>query len=44
MGAALVPVEGKDAAERFLYDHDGERTVEFSEITVELLQSLKKES
>ena len=44
MGAALVPVEGKEAAERFLHDHDGERIVEFSEITVELLQSLKKGS
>jgi nitrous oxide reductase accessory protein NosL len=42
MGSALVPVAGRDAAEQFLHDHDGERIVEMSEITVGLLQSLKK--
>jgi copper chaperone NosL len=44
MGPALVPVKGQEAAEQFRYDHDGERTIEMAEITVELLQSLKKGS
>jgi len=44
MGSALVPVAGLKAAEQFRHDHDGERVVELSEITLELLQSLKKQS
>ena len=44
MGSALVPVAGQEAAEQFRHDHGGERVVELSEITVELLQSLKKRS
>ena len=44
MGSALVPVNGVDAAERFRYDHEGDKVVRMPEITLELLQSLKKRS
>ena len=44
MGSALVPVRGADAAEQFRYDHEGEKVVELPEITVDLLQALKKGS
>ena len=44
MGDALVPVRGLEAAEQFRKDHDGEKVLGMSEITIELLQSLKKRS
>lgn len=42
MGHELVPHESMDAAQNFLQDHKGKKIVAFSEITPELIQSLRK--
>jgi nitrous oxide reductase accessory protein NosL len=40
MGKSLVPVAGKEEAERFLEDHLGERIVTADEVTLELLKEI----
>lgn len=40
MGRALVPVSGREAAERFLKDHHGSRLYTADEITLEVLREI----
>lgn len=40
MGRDIVPIEGRENAERFVADHHGERILEFSEVRGEAVQAL----
>jgi nitrous oxide reductase accessory protein NosL len=40
MGKALVPIAGREAAERFRQDHHGSRLLKAGEITPELLREI----
>jgi len=40
MGRDLVPVEGREAAERLMADHEGERILTFDEVTEEVVDGL----
>lgn len=42
MGHELIPFGGRDAGENFLKDHGGTRILQFTEITEELIESLRK--
>lgn len=42
MGHELVPFSSRAAAENFLKDHHGKQIISFSEITSELIESLRK--
>ncbi|HJL17234.1 MAG TPA: nitrous oxide reductase accessory protein NosL [Sandaracinaceae bacterium LLY-WYZ-13_1] len=40
MGRDLVPVEGRDAAERLMADHQGERILGFDEVSQDVVDGL----
>lgn len=40
MGRDLVPVEGREAAERLMADHHGERILAFDEVTQDVVEGL----
>mgnify|MGYP006282792987 CR=1 FL=1 len=40
MGRDLVPVEGREAARRFLEDHTGDRILSFDEVTRDVVEAL----
>lgn len=40
MGRDLVPIEGRERAERFLADHHGERVLSFDEVTSSVVDTL----
>ena len=42
MGHELIPFSSRAAAENFLKDHHGKQVISFSEITSELIESLRK--
>ena len=42
MGHELIPFAGRDGAENFLKDHGGTQILKFTEITEELIESLRK--
>lgn len=44
MGRDLVPIAGREEAERFRRDHHGERVLAFDEVTPEIVQSLFRPS
>ena len=41
MGKEFVPFASKDAAENFLSDHKGEKVISFTDITDQLVQSMR---
>lgn len=40
MGRDLVPIEGRERAERFMRDHHGERVLSFDEVTAPVIDTL----
>ena len=44
MGKEFIPFSSKEAAENFLQDHQGKKTLSFDDITDELVQSMRSGS
>jgi nitrous oxide reductase accessory protein NosL len=44
MGRDLVPVEGREAAQRLMRDHHGERVLAFDEVSLEVIGALFRPS